>query len=147
MEVNITEFVIKITAIYEDDSAFRFHNLRSIAKSQQKILQTPYGLAGDFSTWILSSEPVACQASWASVVFHNSNGGVDLLLWRIRSSSFSVSSHERSLHAPAKSNAVCVASSDTVLSAWVSSEKRYRLDFYVHARLEANLGEYINNSR
>src|SRR6266699_2536368 len=46
MEVNITEFVIKVAAIYENDSAFRFHNLRSIAKSQQKILQTPYGLAG-----------------------------------------------------------------------------------------------------
>src|SRR6266849_1985589 len=59
------------------------------------------------------------------VAFHRSSsrGGVGLLSWRILSSSFSVSSQERSLNAPAKSNAVCVASSETALSACVSSEK------------------------
>lgn len=55
MEANITEFEIKVAAINEDDNTFWFHDLRSIAKSQQKILQRPCGVAGDFSSWIITN--------------------------------------------------------------------------------------------
>src|SRR6266581_8183237 len=75
--------------------------------------------------WLFLLE-IRCQ--WRcikQIAFHRSSskGGVGLLSWRILSSSFSMSSQERSLHAPAKSKAVCDASSDTALSACVSSEK------------------------
>src|SRR5438034_5551634 len=75
--------------------------------------------------WLFLLE-IRCQrSSIKQVAFHRSSsrGGVGVLSWRILSSSLSISSQERSLHAPARCNAVCVASSDTALSAWVSSEK------------------------
>src|SRR6266699_6268196 len=72
--------------------------------------------------------PLQIGCEWTGIkqiTLHTSRsmGGVGVLSWRILSSACSISCQSRSLHAPARSNAIWVASSDTALSAWASSEK------------------------
>src|SRR6266487_6168413 len=54
------------------------------------------------------------QRSIKQVALHNSNGGVGLLLWRIRSNSASTSFQLRSPHAPASASVSLIA----LLFAW-----------------------------
>lgn len=61
MEAKITQFEVKVASINEDERSF-LHILYIIAEIL-KILQTPFGLAGEFSTCTIpgSKNFVKCE--------------------------------------------------------------------------------------